>query len=67
MTLNDVFSECGSQNACTIEPVLDASFLGVANERTGDHELTLAGDAHVEADGVHCESETLSGVSALRR
>lgn len=67
VTLNDVFSECGSQNACTIEPVLDASFLGEANERTGDHELTLAGDAHVEADGVHCKSETLSGVSALRR
>ena len=50
-----------------IEPVLDASFLGEANERTGDHQLTLAGDAHVEADGVHCKSETLSGVSALRR
>ena len=38
---------------------------GTANERTGDHQLTLAGDAHVEADGVHCMSETLSGVSAL--
>ena len=41
VTLNDVFSECGSQNACTIEPVLDANFLGEASERTGDHELTL--------------------------
>ena len=72
VTIFDIFSDCGDgptdcELNLTHEPALDATFLGEADERTGDHEMTLAGDAHIEADGVHCKSETLSGVSALHR
>ena len=31
--------------------------MGEANDRSGNHPLTLAGDAHVEADGIHFDGD----------
>eukprot|EP01046_Picozoa_sp_COSAG06_P066359 COSAG06_NODE_16705_length_985_cov_2.428044_2_plen_240_part_01 len=62
VTIFDVFSDCGDgptdcELNLTHEPALDATFLGEADERTGNHEMTLTGDAHVEADGVHFDGD----------
>ena len=62
VTIFDIFSDCGDgptdcELNLTHEPALDATFLGEADERTGDHEMTLAGDAHIEADGVHFDGD----------
>jgi hypothetical protein len=32
-------------------------FIGEVTDRTGDHEVTLNGDAHAEADGVHFDGD----------
>jgi hypothetical protein len=48
LTNEDTFSACGLQNACDSEPQLDVNFLGKVNDRSGDHKISLGGDAHCE-------------------
>ena len=57
ITNSDVYSACGTQSACTATPQLDATFLGEVSDRSGDHEINLNGDAHVEADGMHFDGD----------
>jgi hypothetical protein len=40
-----------------VEPQLDAMFIGTVSDRSGNHDITLGGDAHAEADGVHFDGD----------
>lgn len=50
--------QCGEQSQCSdTQAQLDAMFIGEVSDRTGTHDITLAGDAHAEADGVHFDGD----------
>eukprot|EP01051_Picozoa_sp_SAG22_P017189 SAG22_NODE_2592_length_2407_cov_1.497834_2_plen_121_part_00 len=58
VVMNDVYGKCGTQDTqCPTDAQCDATFLGSADDRTGNHEITLGGDAHCEADGVHFDGD----------